>query len=50
MLAPSAPSRPHFIVIQNPARTPKLLATGPRITDARSNALADQAALKLGDG
>lgn len=34
----------------NPARTPKLLATGPRIPNARTDALPDQIALKLGNG
>jgi len=34
----------------NATRTPKLFSAGLRIPDARAHTLADQIALKLGDG
>jgi len=43
------PQPPHFIVIDDAARTPKLFARVSRIAYTRTNALADQIAFKLGD-
>ncbi len=39
----------YFILAHDPARATKLFAAGPRIADARTDTLADQIALKLGD-
>ena len=41
---------PYLVSVHDTARTPKLLARGPRIPNARTDALADQIALKLGNG
>ena len=41
---------PYLVSAHDTARTPKLLARGPRIPNARTDALADQIALKLGNG